>query len=711
MRVTTRDWQLALTHPTTNRVIQPELLSEAQFVPSLNSLPTITAPIGKRSAFLRDEWDNADLEVFFEGEEAPIDEVIGVTRESGQYVLTGEGGTELHERVQPEYIAARPHIAAENLVTNNTSYATDFADPDITTLTDQVVQDASTTAELEGVFSGLDAQDDFPIVIENDEVTPGQVVYFVECEDMDLRQDDWVDSPISTGDFSDGEGIRSSQEGDLAEHTFTIDHDGEYAIYVRNRVVDNSGNPSDEYELRINGQTVDTTTFLGDVSLSWRDSSSVELEAGTVDIELQIGQFNDNRVEFDGLMLVDQTRGPARGDVDNTLHESSGHLTFDLFAETDFEADVHPTPFSVTRGKLEVTGNTDENQRLQVTNNVRDWAPSDGTEDNTLSVDVDFSTVGTQPKGRVRLGAHSPSGAQSASPRFGYAAQSISSWTLTLDIEQLSLLIDETFDGALSDVLTEIAAGEFVWSFEIVDGVETVVWTQPGQREASRASETVEASITKHTDIIESVTVKGSQRSVSDEQFSASHGTFVDLDRGNILPGSEAVHDNSTGENYNRGADYEMAWNNGQIKVFADGDISDSQGLQIDYRFEVEGTHTVDNADPNPRELVETFPGVVSETAAEQLGFVLAEVDPATSEPRYEASVRIPPNDQLFSAIEALDLALRDSDKLPENALPLAPRNIKREPDGLRVELGSEANISANLSELKNRMRRVERRS
>jgi hypothetical protein len=124
---------------------------------------------------------------------------------------------------------------------------------------------------------------------------------------------------------------------------------------------------------------------------------------------------------------------------------------------------------------------------------------------------------------------------------------------------------------------------------------------------------------------------------------------------------------------------------------------------QIDYRHEVKGTHdVVSNPD---RELVESVPGVVSERQAEQIAYVIAEVEPKVNTPRYEGKLIVPSVDATFDPLEALQL---DSLDLPDVATPLSiGGQPKVTPRGLVFNVGSAPPLESQLSSIRDRVEKV----
>ncbi len=72
---------------------------------------------------------------------------------------------------------------------------------------------------------------------------------------------------------------------------------------------------------------------------------------------------------------------------------------------------------------------------------------------------------------------------------------------------------------------------------------------------------------------------------VDDESFVANHSVFVSLDNDYLLNGTEVVY-NSTGAEMTKGDDYEMDYEDGEIKTLSSGNITDGSTCEISYDYE-----------------------------------------------------------------------------------------------------------------------------
>jgi hypothetical protein len=378
-----------------------------------------------------------------------------------------------------------------------------------------------------------------------------------------------------------------------------------------------------------------------------------------------------------------------------------------FYARQTVTFDNAPSAFNVVAGSASVTMNdTSGNQRLQISNdNGATWFPDDGTENNTTSVDVAYPQAGSGSRLRVTLDAWEPSGPQNATPRLNYASQELDAYELRADISQELLLIEETFDNDLASILTAIGEpAERSWGLRTdANGDIVVRFVQNGQFDASYAPEFSDRTREKLGKTYDRVLVKGSNEPESNIPYTAST-TFEALPRENILSGSETVYDDT--RNYDRGDDYEINYQTGEIRATSGGDLVVGDAYRVDFRYQARGRFESPDAPADPDELVTTVPGVTSTRLAEQVAFVLAsEVDT----PRYAAEVTIPDPDPRFDPTDALPPSVLG---LPSGIDSLEVRGQPQLTEtGLRVRFGTRPPVEATQERLSTQLGRVSDRS
>jgi len=390
---------------------------------------------------------------------------------------------------------------------------------------------------------------------------------------------------------------------------------------------------------------------------------------------------------------------------DNTVNQDNGYLDEPATKPNavDVEFDDAITAFTFTNASL--TSFFDDTSNQQAVSLSTDRGESYTTNNNTDAISLSNIETATV-RFRATLSNHAANGARNQTPRLGYSGQTLQSYSLATDTRLESLLIDESFDNNLEDVLNDIAGTEYIWSYNLdSNGDPQISWTQPGARTASDSQE-IEATTTarKSTKTYDSVTVKGSSQNERAEEFDGST-SFVALNQNNIVPGSESVYNPSDDTQFQRAIDYEMDYQAGEIRILSAGDMDTSTTYNIDYSHEAEGSYP----DTSGRQLVETIAGVVTDQQAEQLAYIIHSVDPELSETGWTADILIPRGSDVFDPLDALSL---EQLNLPDAATPLAVREPpERTPQGIRLRLGGQRELEGALREISDQLRTVSRRS
>ena len=174
-------WTVAITHPTSGRVRQPDVLdlqNSPVYNPGPNALPRVRIPVAKDDVWLSDAYDDDPaMGVWRDGERLPIEVLRNVEQREGATILIGVGGVELEGRVRAEYDDDRRHLAVRDLVETETAYGVSAPEPDTETLEDESQQDPDSEAEFASVSSfGTDA----PVTIDGGVVRGRRVAWTAE---------------------------------------------------------------------------------------------------------------------------------------------------------------------------------------------------------------------------------------------------------------------------------------------------------------------------------------------------------------------------------------------------------------------------------------------------------------------------------------------------------------------------------------------------
>lgn len=691
-------WQLTLTHPTTGRTVSLDVLDQPQFDPSLNSLVNARIPVRRSEDLL--EWpSDTTVDLTLDGRDQPVDVVVDIEQQSDRTIIVAEGGVELDNRVRTEYQEERRHIAATEIINNETPYTADVDTHVFVGQENVTLQSADTTQELSDL---IDIQPKDPIKIENGVVETTQTGFVEEAENTSPS----AASTITRSDFSGGEGVVFNSSINDISITIDLKHDTDN-LRLAYRGVNTSGN--DEF-IAINLLDSNGDPVAGGEappsSLGWyTDNISGSYAAGEHFFELKPDpNVISGSAEIDVLAIVDGDYYDTSS-LDNILNEPNGYLDDPATKPdaVDVVVDDATSAFVITEATGDIMIDDTSNDQAVALSADRGQTYTESTNSTTVTA-TGLETP--QVRLRVTLSRHSPQGPRDQTPRLGYASQKLDATEVLADLRQESLLIDQTYDDSVESVLNQIAGDEYIWSYRLENGTPTVAWSQPGQRTADSDPDIdADVSVTKNLKTWDAVTIKGSAQTVSGERFSGST-TLQALDRDNIVPGSESVGEIDGDTEFTRSEDYEMRYNPGEIRILDSGDMSSGTDYEINYRYEVEGTYPSDYAGSN--ELVETISGVVSDRQAQQLAYIILEVDPAVKFESYSAQVTLPRGGSLFDPLEALSL---EQLQLPDEATPIEIREPpQRTPQGIQLRLGAQDPL-ASLSRLSKQLQSVSRRS
>lgn len=230
--------------------------------------------------------------------------------------------------------------------------------------------------------------------------------------------------------------------------------------------------------------------------------------------------------------------------------------------------------------------------------------------------------------------------------------------------------------------------------------------------------EVSDISVRKDSETWDRIIIKGSNRTVSERvELDTS---FTDLRVAAavdepVVMGSETLYEEATiedgeiedpGRVFDRGVDYEVNYEEGEIRATDVGGVETGHPYPIEYRHEVTGSYpSADDVDADAREIVQTVPGVSSQVAATSLARILYE---KFSTPRHEVDVVIP-RDTDLDPLEALSF---DELDIPDDVQPLA---IYKEPQittsGIKLKLGSRGLLEEALGGITDRLGQISRQT
>lgn len=694
-----KGWHVEIDDPDSDHTWEPVIAGDPEIVPAANDYPRISIPVEEADRWTDNRYLDADMRVWKDGRRLPIDKLKKPSETQSQLTLNGRGGEELEQRVQAEFDVKEVHKAAEQLITNNTSYVANVDTPPTNEETNKLLEEADTDSELAALLN-ISSTD--PAVISGGTLTTQQSAFHAEGENIGGGG-----GSVSRSAASEGAAESVFDSSHSGSQSFTADYhipSGKVGIAARYAIPTDpdsdgvfEGTPMD---ITIDGSTTidlpSSTNTTSDYVWVTGDANVGGLSSGTHTVGFDATATGEARTELDLLVVYDKRFSYTFDSSTDSNNLLSGPETKPDLVEV-ISNDV-VTAFQITGGRCELTIDDTSNEQFIAVSNDR--GSNYIRADNSATVEGDFSD-GT-PQIRAKLGLSRTDDTRTTeTPTSGYKGQSVDVLKLFADISKVPLLVNQDFDDTLRNVLNELAdLGYFFWEYRREDGTESIEWTRPGQRTGSddtdasgyQWSQSVEGKL-------ERIVIIGGRQTKRGEEISANHGTAVSLSEGRIDHGTEAVYDPSTGEQFVEGDDYELApgveTDTGSITTLANGAITDGQTLNVDYAYHPDGVWTDPNAGSSPRTKVQRLPAVTTERgceqAAQQLGFDL-------NEPLEEAAVTVPVTEAGFKIVDAQQFA-----DLPTDT-QFDIREITTTASQTVFQLGSRSTLSETIDRFQRRL-------
>ncbi|MFB9804139.1 hypothetical protein ACFFQF_00955 [Haladaptatus pallidirubidus] len=292
-------------------------------------------------------------------------------------------------------------------------------------------------------------------------------------------------------------------------------------------------------------------------------------------------------------------------------------------------------------------------------------------------------------------------------PTRGFATQELHSWELRADLENLPLVVNQSYNDELKSILSEMAnQGNFLWavSYEEGEGLR-LDWTKPGQRIAETSFSSERYSIEKDTSRrVQAASVYGSSRDYEDF-FYADHGTAIELDQARIQPQTETVTDVNNDTEYARGFDYKIDNRDGTITTLADGRMTDGDRYVATYRYDTYGEYVLPGVDPDEADWLppKDVSGLINNQSCQQMARVIVE---ELQEPRFLAEVTIPNEDANWGLVESV----RFDDPIADGRA-LAPKSVTRNLGQTQATFGNGSTFEDMLSQMSAQLSAVTRQS
>lgn len=712
--VSAASWYVEVTDPASGYVHEAPVIdgqgASVQLSPKANARPSIRLPVRKA-----DKWDeilgdgsqDVDLKVWHDGVRQPIDTLVDVEQTEGVTVLVGEGGRELKTRVQASFDQKAVHLAAQDLVDNNTTYDTNVDTPTTTTETNTTLATLTTTSDFLVRISNPTAFS--PYEAQNGNLEQLQTLFFSEGEDYDRNNStNFVERTEYSGDGpSDGSGEaeRLTAVGEFVEYDFTTDHaipESEVRVDIRHAtsganspglewsldgvVIDEVG--ADVIDEAVNWTTVSNGVYSGD---GWDNG---DLSAGTHTIRIEVVEAGSgNDYDADCVVLADNgsdDRFTPNYTFDNTVEDGTDGGRYlqgpELYPdEVVVPFEIVPAPQAVTGTRGEATLNGGDSGYTHYLSNDQGANFTSGTGANfeTDSLGTAWGPGVTYKAGLSRFGDR-----DNGTPLSGFSGQNLESLTLKADLEDMPLVVNRTFDDHLAGILRGLTdIGDQLWEYARDGDTESVEWTSPGQRSADQDPPIADYRATKSVgEVYQKAIVYGQPDTpVRQERFESDHGNAVSLRNDRLQQGSERVEDPDSGKRFRRGSDYTMDYQAGEITVLAGGDMADATVFEIGYNHQAYGEFDDGTADPNVTPRID-LPGLWSDFLCKQAArLIINEV----SEPIHTAEVTLPNDETGWSVVESID-----PDIVPTGGNELHNRGVENSPEATVLTLGSRRSLS-----------------
>lgn len=374
----------------------------------------------------------------------------------GLTTLRGEcaGYRQKHGSAQVTYSSIAVHDAIADFWTR-TPYSATVVEPTPETVAEgKVVSSASTTSEFDSAFN-LAATD--PVVAVNGELRRAQSAFRIEAENPDSQFETTV---VTNDEWSGGEGVKMASSFSEVRLDFNLDYkipSEEVQIYFR---YDSRNNANHQpFIIEIDGNEV-VSGSNGSLTeqLGWRNfiygSNSLSAGSHTCTFRIDDANFDSSYDPFylDMLYVVDRR---FNYNVDNTVHEAGGYLDGpELYpAPWSVETALHEDDWNVTDASIATTfDDVSGGQALEASND--DGSTWDVSGANVENVSGAFDSIGSLVRGRVTLDGYGSR--NTATPRYDFNGQSMSSWELAIDTNDLAIFNQREFVGSHQEIIEEL---------------------------------------------------------------------------------------------------------------------------------------------------------------------------------------------------------------------------------------------------------------
>jgi hypothetical protein len=295
---------------------------------------------------------------------------------------------------------------------------------------EKVVQEADTTSEWNSILS---ISDTTPLKVDSGELVATQTCWTEEGEDLNTNTA--INQPET--DFSNGNSVGISDQGDYVEHTFTPEHDISNTDVEWHYRIETTG-IAPEVEFTINGEVVESTKYdFGSVTWTQAGSNpSSDLTAGNqVTCRAEVVESGVNEVVYIDVSAPRDARYTYNND--NSVDGSNGYLDGpELYPDLVEQAFNQIT----TRQELasadvtQVWNDVSNNQFIELSN---DGGSTWITTNNSQTASANFGSPSTTLQTRVGVSRYGSR--TGTTPKTGFNPQAIDTHELLADIVAIGL--------------------------------------------------------------------------------------------------------------------------------------------------------------------------------------------------------------------------------------------------------------------------------
>lgn len=698
-----RGWHVVVEDPQ-GATYRPSIVGEPALNPTLNGLPTVEVPVERSDRWSADQWERQPMRVYHDGERQPIEEVQSTRQEPDRSILRGVGGVELRARESKDVIEQDAHLAAQDVI-QTTTYTANVDAPQATTSTDVLMLDVDSQSEWENNLQSAPFPNDDPRHVQNGILKTHKTAIYGEAENGSYSGP--ATSTFFADRFAQGAAAELGQVQNNVGDSVTVSLTNGYDYPNANARVgvrlEYAGSTHPGFDLIVDGTTVISISADQDfTNLSmpawFFDGQDVQaLTAGSHTVEVVVtAEASDSSSLFVDCITLFDDRYTTLSDEDLT---NGGKLSSPILHPTiASQTPDQTTVRQVVAGELDSTWNNvaGGSQEVAISN---DSGGTWHTAANSSTVSATFAAGSTNIRARLTQSHFDDGGG----PVVYNAGQEVDLFKLFADLEDTPLLVNRSWDDSKLQILNDIADyGNFIWEVQY-DGGFSVEWTQAGQRTASVDPSLVDYSVGRDfSSIHRKAIIYGTSRPVTGITFTSNVGNWVDLPHNWLLETGEKVTTTDGATQFDRGVDYDLRPNAGQIKVLSSGSMQDATSYAIEYDRRIRGSYTSTAHDGTYETLVETLPALTTERNADQAALSIVK---QASEPIETATVTIQKQPTGLSLVEAVDVA-----ELPTSE-SMEVWSVEDSPQQVTLQLGSREPIEETLTRIQARLAATSRKT